>query len=155
VKVLRRQNRFVVQLSQQEEHLLLEVLSLYPCIPPAHHRINRPGQAAQKEDCQRLLDEALAEQRAENKRHLQALLTDPKHLKRSDTGSQITFSAAELEWLLQILNDVRVGSWVLLGAPPERIDLNRMTKANAPHYWAMELSGHFQMHLLEALHGGA
>ena len=155
MNVLHRKDCFVVQLGQQEEDLLLEVLKLYPCIPPAHHRVSRSGQAPQSRECQRLLDEALAEQRAENKRQLRTLLSDSRRVRRSNSGCQITLSAAELEWLLQILNDVRVGSWLLLGAPEERIDLNLMNKDNAPHFWAMELSGHFQMHLLEALHGTA
>ena len=33
------------------------------------------------------------------------------------SGLQLTLSGPEIEWLLQVLNDVRVGSWIALGSP--------------------------------------
>jgi hypothetical protein len=50
---------------------------------------------------------------------------------------------------MQVLNDVRVGSWVILGSPDKKpAELNATT---APHFLAMEMAGYFQMQLLEAL----
>jgi hypothetical protein len=98
---------------------------------------------------QRLLEEAVAEQRAANKKQLQTLLTDPRRFADTETGCRMTLSPADMEWLLQVLNDIRIGSWVRLGSPEERLE--KLTLKTAPHFWAMEMSGYFQSRLLEAL----
>jgi len=51
--------------------------------------------------------------------------------------------------LLQVLNDVRIGSWIELGSP-ER-PLEALGAKTAPAVWAMEMAGAFQMSLLELL----
>ena len=98
------------------------------------------------------MDEALAEHRADNKKQLQALLADRRRFTHTETGVQLSLSPAQVDWVLQVLNDVRVGSWVLLGSPEElAVDLNEKT---APHVRAMEMAGYFQAQFLEALSGG-
>lgn len=134
--------------------MLLAALSRYPLVPPAHQSLSKGPAAAETETDQRLLDEALAEQRQENQRHLKALLKDSQRFKEIENGCRLTLSAGDVEWLLQVLNDVRVGSWIMLGAPEKDLwdfDLNETT---APHAWAMEIAGLFQMQLLEALSSG-
>ncbi len=148
-------DEFVFHLGKREKKLLLDVLKLYPCVPSAHFKISNTGKLSDPENTQKLLDEALAEQRAENKKQLEGLMAHPERFKAQGHGWNLTLTPAELEWLLQILNDIRVGSWVMLGSPdpmPGPIDAT-----TTPHIWAMELCGYFQMHLLEAteLSGGA
>ena len=140
-------------LGQREKNVFCELLGLYPCIPPAHQRLSKSGKLPDGEVNQRLLDEALAEQRADNQKQLHTFLSDPLRLvqvrKQGDDGFRLTLSPTELEWLLQILNDIRVGSWIKLGSPEEpKLVLNADTM---PHVWAMEASGHFQMQLLAAV----
>ena len=101
-----------------------------------------------------MLEEALAEQRAENRKQIQAWLNDSNRFEESDTGFRLSLSAAQVEWLLQILNDVRVGSWVILGSPEPARELSLINEKTAPHFWAMDAAGLFQVHLLEALEGG-
>ena len=48
------------------------------------------------------------------------------------TGCRLSLSQADLEWLLQILNDIRVGSWVILGSPEEKLEVNLLNERNAP-----------------------
>ena len=145
-------SRLVFQLGQREERLLLRVLSLYPCVPPAHRQLSKGGRLPEPEANQRLLDEALAEHRADNKKQLQALLADRRRFTHTETGAQLSLSPAQVDWVLQVLNDVRVGSWVLLGSPEEMaVELNETT---APHLRAMDMAGYFQAQFLEAL-GGA
>ena len=56
-------DNLVFQIGRKEKSLLLELLKLYPLVPPAHHRI---GQTTESSDPkQHLLDEALAEHRKE------------------------------------------------------------------------------------------
>ena len=145
--------RLVFHLDHWEERLWLYVLRLYPCVPPAHQRLSKAGRLPDAEANQRLLDEALAEQRAENKKQVQALLADPRRFEPTQTGAHLSLARAEVEWLFQVLNDVRVGSWVRLGSPEGKP--REVTIATAPHFVAMEMAGYFQMQLLEALEGGA
>lgn len=152
MKVLRSlADKSVFYLSRREKHLLVALLQRYPCVPSAHQPISKSGLLRNQDSTQRLLDEAMAEQRAENKKQLQALLGDAGRLKQTEAGWQLSLSRADTEWLLQVLNDIRVGSWVLLGSPEEKMELSLLNAKTAPHFWAMEMSGHFQMQLLEAL----
>ena len=145
-------DRLVFHLGPREKRSLLQLLRLYPCVPSAHQVLSRTGRVPDQEANQRLLDEALAEQRAENKKQLQALRDDARRFEQTKTGARLSLSPAEVEWVLQVLNDIRVGNWVILGSPDERP--GELTAANAPHFLAMELAGYFQIPLLEALGGG-
>jgi len=142
-------DRLIFHLGLREQRSLLQILKLYPCVPSAHHVLSKSDRLPNREENQRLLDEALAEQRAQNKNQLQALLADPRRFERTETGVRLSLSPSEAEWVLQVLNDIRVGSWVLLGSPDNKpAELNAAT---APHFLAMEMAGYFQMQLLEAL----
>ncbi|HRT55193.1 MAG TPA: hypothetical protein P5038_01065 [Candidatus Paceibacterota bacterium] len=144
---------YVFHLGRREKTLLTEVLGLYPRVPAGYQRLSRQGRGAEVENAQQLLDEALAEQRAENTRLVRRLLADPARLGPDPAGKGwlLRLSPSDFEWLLQVLNDIRVGSWVNLGCPEARLDLKFLAPANAPDFWAMEFSGYFQMQFLEAL----
>jgi len=140
---------FLFRLGRREKFLLLEVLKLYPRVPSAYLTISKSGKLPDKDSSQKLLEEALAEQRAENRHRLQTLVSNPARWTQTGDACQISLSMAELDWLLQVLNDIRVGSWIILGSPDERFEaINPQT---APHLWAMEMAGSFQMYLLHAL----
>ena len=139
----------VFDLGQREGQMLLRLLKLYPCVPPAHHLISRAGPQPGTKSSQQLLDEALAEQRAQTKKQLQALVDDPQHLQNRESGLRLCLSPTEAEWFMQVLNDIRVGCWIQLGSPDNK--LNELTPAKAPHFLAMEQAGYFQMQLLQAL----
>ena len=147
------ENRCLIELGAREKELLLALLKLYPCIPPAHQRLSKASGRADLHSAQRLLDDALAEQRARNKRQVQALFAEPGRWMATEAGSKVSVTTAEIEWLLQVLNDIRVGSWLALGSPEQRVET--LTEKNAAHLWAMEMSGSFQMALLHLMEGRA
>ena len=147
--------KIAFRLDDKETALLLSVLNRYPRIISARQPLSKTAPSKEDEANQRLLDEALAEQRHENKRHLEALLNDKQRFEHTKTGSALTLTPSEIEWLLQILNDVRVGSWILLGAPENDLWDFELNETTAPAAWAMEAAGFFQMRLLEALEGRA
>jgi hypothetical protein len=140
---------FLFQLGRQEERLLLDLLQLYPRIPPAHLVISKSGNLPDQKSSQKLLDDALAEQREENKHRVQKLITDRGRWTEDNEVVQTSLGAGELDWLLQILNDIRIGSWVILGSPEELFEV--VNQDTAPHLWAMEMAGLFQMYLIHAL----
>jgi len=151
VKLIKREGEnFVLHIGKRERRLLFEVLKLYPLVPAAHHRVSQT--AKQMDEHQTLLEEALAERRQENKRQLVAMLREEQRFKETDTGYRLTLSAPQMEWLLQVLNDIRVGSWLILGEPDEKKGKPvALTSENARHYAAMEFCGLFQMTLLDAV----
>ena len=146
-------SRLIFELGQREKRSLPQILMLYPCVPSAHHVLSKSGQVPDREGNQQLLDEALAEQREENRKQVRALLADPRRFEPTETGARLSLSPAEVEWLMQVLNDIRVGSWVILGSPDQKPV--EVTAANAPQFLAMEMAGYFQMQLLGALEGEA
>ena len=143
-------DRFTFGISKREKDLLFQILQLYPLVPPAHHRLSKSDERQAHEENQRLLEEALAEQRRENRRHLLAMLNEPTRFRETESGMRFTLTASEMEWLLQVLNDVRVGSWLALGEP-EELDIPEVTQTNAPYVLAMESAGYFESALLDAL----
>jgi len=152
MKVTRSKDKVVVQLGAREKGLLWEVLQRYPCLPDAYQELSKSTGRAEADANQKLLNDALAEHRGENKAQLQSFLADMMHVEDQESGCRMTLSEAELERLLQLLNDIRVGSWVQLGAPEQKAE-PPLDNRTAPHFWAMEISGYFQMRLLEALAG--
>jgi len=151
VKLLRMgKNGHVFRLGQREKQLLLETLKLYPLVPASHHRLSKDGHEPNDDENQRLLEEALAEQRQENRRQVMAMLNEPQRFRETKSGFELTLSPAQVEWLLQVLNDVRVGSWLALGEP-EPGEEPKVTGQNAKYLIALELCGLFESVLLAAL----
>ena len=148
---LRRANQhdFVFQLSPREQELLFDTLKLYPLVPAHHHRLTRSA-AAQSEENQHLLEAALAEQRAENRRHVEALLTAPERLQKYQTNFLLRLTPVEMEWLLQVLNDIRVGSWLELGEP-DQDKPPQITGENFRFALALEVAAGFESVFLAAL----
>ena len=141
--------RLLFHLARREASLLLQVLKLYPRVPSAHQPLSKSGRMPSRQENQRLLDEALAEQRAANKKQLQTLLGDPKRFRQVETGFHLSLARTEAEWVLQVLNDIRVGGGIILGSPEGKLEgLNATT---AQDFWAMEMAGYFEGELLEAL----
>jgi len=153
VRLLRFENdRYCFQLGQSEKAPFELLLRLYPVIPSAHQTLSKPS--ATIDENQKLLDEALAEQRKENKQHVQKLLADPERFKETTKGAELTLTSSEIEWVLQVLNDVRVGHWILLGSPEEHPDWDANAET-APYVLTMSLAGHFQMEFLNAINHNA
>lgn len=143
---------FIFELSSRERALLGTVLQHYPLLNPDHHRLTK-GRSKTKElvESQALLVEAMTEQKAAGKKAVTEFLRD-ENWPRVSHAFHLTLIAEEMEWFLQVLNDVRVGSWVKLGKPdPEHGIQPELKMENLTYLRAMELSGLFQSVLLAAL----
>jgi hypothetical protein len=140
----------VFRVGRREQELLFEMLKLYPLVPASHHQLSRQGKDKTADEDQHLLETALAEQRQENRKQVLAMLNDPQFLKETKSGFELSLSAAQIEWLLQVLNDVRVGSWLALGEPEQGAE-PEVNEQNARYLIALELCGMFQSVLLAGL----
>lgn len=142
---------FNFQIDEKEKRLLFEVLGLYPLIPASHSRL---GESEERAEDEQLLEQALAEQRRDHKKQVQAMLKAKSRFRANKQGFRFSLKAAQMEWLLQVLNDVRVGGWLALGSPDGALEiLAALNEKTAPYLWAMEAAGHFQMILLQAMNG--
>ncbi len=149
----RHGERLVFALGKRQAARLRETLALYPALPAGYHKISRHGDPAQLAAEQQLLDQSLAEQRTARRRELEAFLADPAQLREHAGTSELWITPAQADWLLQILNDIRVGSWAQLGCPdPARLRRLGVTPKTAPQFIAILVCEEFIGPLLEALH---
>ncbi len=155
MKLIRtKREKLVFEISLSEKRLLCEVLKLYPLISPTHYRLTKAARTAKHDENQKLLEESLAAQREENRKNVRAMLDEPGRFQAAASGFHLSLSGPEIEWLLQVLNDVRVGSWIALGSPdPEQGKKIVFNEKILPHFRTMELAGAFEMVFLDALSG--
>ena len=95
----------------------------------------------------------MGQQRVAHRRKVEELFRAPQRFFKNALGERhLVLTAAQLEWLLQVLNDIRVGSWVRLGCPDmeQRAALN-LTRTGARSLQAMHICGEFQLALLEGV----
>ncbi len=150
MKLLRTDhNQLIFQLGKGEQQMFLDIIKLYPLVPPAHHRLRKWTPTVLRDDSQRLLEDSLAVHRAENRRHVLAMLNEPQRFRETEAGFELALSPAQAEWLLQVLNDVRVGSWLALGEPDD-LDAPKIDENNAAYVMAMEAAGYFEATLVES-----
>jgi hypothetical protein len=160
MKFIRRQKNgndaaaFVFHISKQEVEWLLAILKFYPQLDSDYHQISQ-GVAAEIIAGQQLLEEAMAQRRRDHQRKLEKFLATPGRFRlEAPDQFRFTIAAEQMEWLLQILNDVRVGCWVKLGRPElEPMPRKKLTPEEERAVSALELSGFFQMILLGACEG--
>ena len=107
-------------MGERERDLFLEILGFYPCAAAARPLLSRHSEIPDAEAAEHLLEEALAEQREENHRLLQQFMLDFERCQPQPGGLKLGLSEADVEWLLQVLNDVRVGSWIKIGSPEDQ-----------------------------------
>lgn len=156
MKLLSRDdNHYVLQFTTQEKDLLLGLLPQYPKLPADHHQASKNDTI--NADVQALLADALAEQREKNRVAAQSFLTNTARFEPNEEDWLLTLTDVEIEWFLQVLNDLRVGSWLALDSPEQDddgsyINFESVTAENVTDIWTMEICGALQYELLKALH---
>lgn len=143
-------NERVYGLQPAELQMLLVVLSSFP-MRHQQQSLSRLSDSEELVEAQKLLDEALNEQRATIRAELEEWLKSPNRFHQADNRLEWRVENERREWLLQIFNDVRVGAWTELGSPD---DLERLhenpAEGSMQHLALMEMAGMFQSTLLLA-----
>lgn len=153
--VRRKDNEFVFLLGKREKNALCHLLGRYPMVPEDYNTLSRTGDLVEMRVDEELLAEALAATRQESKRAILELVEADKHFTENSRGWRLKLTQSEMDWLLQVLGDIRVGSWLKLGCPEEHHEhLEKLTPKELDLFVAMEMSGSLQMFLLHALHSG-
>lgn len=153
MKLIRKNDKEVVfRLAKRERATLLEILKRYPVLKAGFQPLSKTSDPQAIKADQELLDESLAEQKKQNRQFLQRLFTNPHRLVESNNAWRLTLETGEVEWFLQSLNDVRVGSWYQCGCPDEHGGQSfDLTEENLEAIWVMETAGAFQQQMIEAL----
>lgn len=141
------------QLNQQEADCLRSLLQQFPITANVPAQISKTDANPETVEREKLLNESLAEHRKELKERATNLLA-AKRLKEVEKGYLLRLNPEEHEILLQILNDIRVGSWRVLGEPE---DLDQKPPPQSERelffYNLMNVAGYFEAALLHAVDG--
>ncbi len=146
-------SRAVFALKPREKEWLEFLLDQYPVVPTGHHQLSRTAGEAEFSEEKVLLDEAADEARKENRGLIRRFLAELNRLDSVDGSFELTIEAAQVDRLLEVLNDVRLGCWVLLGRPDpdQRREYNREDEGELRLALSLDLAGLFQAKFLAAL----
>ena len=134
-------------LDQKEADILLGLVRQFPFTEMGPVQISRTGKSPKNSEREKLLAESLAEHRKELKKLAVNLLGGNKW-RKSGKDRWLTLDSGSREVLLQILNDIRVGSWHAVGEPEVTEILS--TGKDPAHRHLMDLAAYFEMGLLES-----
>jgi len=100
-----------------------------------------------------MLKEMLTDYKTGQKKWLLSFLSNESNIEQGREGSiLLNMSGTDRESILEVLNDIRVGSWILLGSPgvkgSKSTEVSELGADLRQVAWAMDLSGYFQMGFL-------
>ena len=149
MKLLKRTKRGWQYLLEETEFKLLGVLvNRFPFDDPGPAKISKTDTGPEAKEREKLLKESLAEHRQELKKMAGELLA-PEKFQRKGNGLVMKISSEERETLLQILNDIRVGCWHVLGQPEElEPESDKLSAQELTNYSLMNIAGYFEHSLV-------
>jgi hypothetical protein len=136
------------EMSPPEAMCLRTLIKQFPLTPATAVKITRSDSGGKVVEREQLLNESLAEHREELKRKALQFLT-AGHFKTVQSNWRLRLNPEERETLLQLLNDIRVGSWRALGEP-ESLDSRpaAASESGLNFHTIMQLAGFFECKLL-------
>ena len=137
------------ELGPREVVCLRALMGEFPLVPAEAARITAADADPKTVERERLLQESLAEHRATLKTQAATLLAEDR-LSFVAEGWRLRLDPETREALLQILNDIRVGSWHALGEPENPASISESASAmELRFYGLMQFAGYFECCLLE------
>ena len=142
----------VLELGLAETDFLKQILADYPLVADESRRFSAFADADEVRENTQLLQNSLREHTQTNRDKLQTWLASPKTWKPFPDRILLSLKTEDCSWFLQILNDLRIGSWQKLNRPdPEELESVELNQENAHPLLAMEVSGLLQTLILNAL----
>jgi hypothetical protein len=152
MKLLSRQNgQFEFRLARRERELVVALLGHYPLLPTGYHPPGTEVVCPDPEGAQ-MLDELLVEHKAAARQAVQHLLKEKLRPREDLHGWGWSLTEPDIDLLIEVFNEVRVGAWHQLGCPADldAIALRDDSRRGAL-LWAMEVSGAFVSFFLELM----
>jgi hypothetical protein len=155
VKLLNKTGeKFVFELMSEEKELLSKIFGLYPMLDRDKLELSKTIKDEQICQSKKILSDAFKEFQDSNKRFISELFEKSDNFKPSEDYEYYTLEldGEQIERLLQILNDIRVGMWQKLGCPDleNRKDFIRSAEDVFAVY-IMDICEYFEYYLLKAL----
>lgn len=149
---------FLFHFEKREWTFFKDLLGLYPQLKEDYNHAGVQSTTDSEGNDDNMLREMRSEHKMEQKKWIGSFLSNKSKQEVKADGSLILkLDMEERESILEILNDIRVGSWVMLGSPvlnegnlKEKLNEEEGLKQVA---WAMDLSGYFQMGFLRPTPG--
>ncbi|MDX1951312.1 MAG: hypothetical protein SFY81_03960 [Verrucomicrobiota bacterium] len=142
---------FVFRFEKIDKQILFCLLRRYPaCSAPLTPETMKEGEVIGPD--LHLLEASLEEQRVGHRKQVEAILSDEGRFQEDELGYRFYLTEPQIDCLLQILNNISVGSWLQLGRPnPQMGKGSQITEKNIELAWAMDSARLFQSELLKAL----
>jgi hypothetical protein len=146
--VKQTQRGFQYELNGEDGESLRFLVKQFPITAFSPARISRSDAGLKTLEREKLINESLQAHREELKRKARGLVLRERF--KTVNGKQFyRISLPARETMLQILNDIRVESWRILGEPedPEAV-VFRVAGEKFKYYHFMRLAGYFEYHFL-------
>jgi hypothetical protein len=139
---------FQYELDQEDADSLRFLIKQFPLTAFSPVDISKTDSGPNAVEREKLLNESLREHRDELKRKARRLVL-PEKFRAFDGKQVFHVSLGARETMLQILNDIRVESWRVLGEPEDPdVNIFGLTKEKFKYYHFMRLAGYFEYHFL-------
>jgi hypothetical protein len=139
---------FQYELDGEDAESLRFLVKQFPITAFSPANISKTDSSSNAEEREKLINESLRAHRTELKRKARDLVLGEK-FKKSDDKQFYHISVQARETMLQILNDIRVESWRILGEPEDpEASVFRVTGDKFKYYHFMRLAGYFEYHFL-------
>jgi hypothetical protein len=143
-------------IGKKARRILLELLQRYPVTTDSYQGERSTALNILPDGEEQLLAEALTQARQQIRLELKNILRNEDSWAEDPRGVRLLLTPDQLEIMLQILNDVRVGSWMRLGCPAD-IELMtgvQLSEATIELTWAINMATWFQVGFLKAQQPG-
>jgi len=145
-------NKFIFELGFDEKELLLEVLKLYPVLDPAYQKLSDSLNEEEVSISRNILKEDLSEHQAKNKQMINDMFGEGSPFRQDMLNCRLELGSEQLERLLQVLNDIRVGSWRKLDSPDYgELEKLRLEKRDVVTIVVMDICEYFEYYFLDAI----
>jgi len=146
--VKQTQKGFQYELDQEDADSLRFLVKQFPLTAFSPVDISKTDSGSSAVEREALLNESLQAHRDDLKRKARRLVL-PDKFKTLDGKQFFQVSLGARETLLQILNDIRVESWRVLGEPEDPdVNIFGLSKDKFKYYHFMRLAGYFEYHFL-------
>ena len=141
--------QFVFQMTKREKDCLLDLLEFYSQLDLHVQSVSSSSKLGG--EAQHLLIDAMTDLRAARGKKIECFVKNSAYFQRGSSGvSLFVISGEDKEWLLQVLNEIRVSCWINLGRPEMDAPHEFINELQVRYLRAMGLSGVFQTILLDA-----
>ena len=139
---------FQYELDGEDAESLRFLVKQFPISAFSLSNISKTDSGSNAEEREKLINDSLRAHQTQLKHKARQLVMREK-FKKSDGKQLYHISLQARETMLQILNEIRVGSWRILGEP-ENLEASvfRLTEDKFKYYHFMHLAGYFEYHFL-------